>query len=53
MSNPNVPRGTQVDPSEDTIDEGQSLQQENLEASDAEGQGSAPLNVDPSEGAIE
>lgn len=49
MSNPNHPVGTEVDPSEGAIDEGaeQSLQ------NDAEGEASASLEVDPSEGPTE
>jgi hypothetical protein len=51
MSNPNHPVGTQVDPSEDTIDEG--AEQQSFQASEAEGEGSAVLEVDPSEGPAE
>ena len=51
MSNPNHPIGTQVDPSEGAIDEGS--EQQNLQAADAEGEESAMLEVDPSEGPME
>ena len=47
MSNPNHPAGAEVDPSEDSIDEGM----ENLRASDDEE--SARAEVDPSEGPTE
>jgi hypothetical protein len=51
MSNPNHPIGTQVDPSEGTIDEG--AEQQSFQAADAEAEGSAMLEVDPSEGPME
>jgi hypothetical protein len=51
MSNPNHPVGTQVDPSEGSIDEG--ADQQSGQAADDEGEASATLEVDPSEGAIE
>lgn len=50
MSNPNHPEGLEVDPSEGSIDEGM---QQRAQASDAEGQDSAMLEVDPSEGPTE
>jgi hypothetical protein len=50
MSNPDHPAGTQVDPSEGSIDEGA---QQSVRASDAEGEESAALEVDPSEGPTE
>ena len=50
MSNPNQPFGTQVDPSEDSIDERAQMQGfEAADAPDAEGEQSAMLEVDPSE----
>lgn len=51
MSNPNHPVGTQVDPSEGAIDEAD--EQQSFEAADDEGEESAPLEVDPSEGPTE
>lgn len=50
MSNPNFPGG-EVDPSEGAINEGD--EQQNFQASDAEGQQSAMTEVDPSEGPTE
>ena len=47
MSNPNHPAGTNVDPSEDSIDERAEMQ--GFEAADAEGEQSAMREVDPSE----
>ncbi len=51
MSNPNYPGGGEVDPSEGAIDEGE--EQQRAQAADAEGQDSAMLEVDPSEGPTE
>ncbi|HEX7317858.1 MAG TPA: hypothetical protein VF297_28400 [Pyrinomonadaceae bacterium] len=51
MSNPNHPGGGEVDPSEGAIDEG--AEQQSAQASDAEGEQSAMLEVDPSEGPTE
>ncbi len=50
MSNPNRPDGMEVDPSEDSVDEGM---QQRARAADAEGENSARLEVDPSEGPTE
>jgi len=50
MSNPKHPVGAEVDPSEDAIDEGV---QQRFQASEAEGEESAMLEVDPSEGPTE
>jgi hypothetical protein len=50
MSDPNDHTGTQVDPSEGAIDEGE---EQRLQASEAEGEESAALEVDPSEGPTE
>jgi hypothetical protein len=47
MSNPNNPSGAQVDPSEGSLDE--RAEQQRAQASDAEGQDAAGLEVDPSE----
>ena len=52
MSNPNHPMGTQVDPSEGAIEEGDE-QQQSFQAADPEGEQSAMLEVDPSEGPME
>lgn len=51
MSNPNHPFGAEVDPSEGSIDERD--EQQGIQAADAEGQQSAMLEVDPSEGPME
>ena len=51
MSNPNHPIGTQVDPSEGSIDEG--AEQQSFQRADAEGEESAMLEVDPSEEPME
>ena len=52
MSDPKHPIGTQVDPSEGAIEEGD--EQQSFQAADAEGeQQSAMLEVDPSEGPME
>ena len=50
MSDPKNPAGTQVDPSEGAIDEGA---EQRFRASEAEGEQSASLEVDPSEGPTE
>jgi hypothetical protein len=50
MSNPNHPLGAEVDPSESSIDEG--ADQQSFQAAD-EGENSARLEVDPSEGPTE
>ena len=51
MSNPEHPGGVgEVDPSEGAIDEGF---EQRVQASDAEGEQSARLEVDPSEGPTE
>ena len=51
MSNPEYPGGIgEVDPSEGAIDEGG---EQSLMAADAEGEQSAMLEVDPSEGPTE
>ena len=50
MSNPNQPDGMQVDPSEGAIDEGG---EQSAQASQPEGEESAMLEVDPSEGPTE
>jgi len=50
MSDPNNHAGTQVDPSEGAIDEGE---EQSFQASEAEGEESAVLEVDPSEGPTE
>ena len=46
MSNPDQPAGAQVDPSEGAIDEGE---EQRFQASEAEGEESAALEVDPAE----
>ncbi|MDT5268926.1 MAG: hypothetical protein QOH49_1112 [Acidobacteriota bacterium] len=52
MSNPNHPVGTQVDPSEGAINE--DSEQQSFQRADAdEGEESAMLEVDPSEGPME
>lgn len=51
MTDPKHHTGTEVDPSEGAIDEGG--EQQGIQASDAEGEGSAMLEVDPSEGPTE
>jgi hypothetical protein len=51
MSNPEDPAGTQVDPSEDALDEGAG--QPSLRAAHAEDEESSMLEVDPSEGPAE
>jgi hypothetical protein len=51
MSNPNHPIGAEVDPSEGAIEEGD--EQQSFQAADAEGEQSAMLEVDPSEGPME
>ena len=51
MSNPNHPIGGEVDPSEGSIEERD--EQQSLHAAEAEGEGSAKLQVDPSEGPTE
>ena len=50
MSNPNHPIGTQVDPSEGAIDEGD---EQSFQRADADEADSAMLEVDPSENTIE
>ncbi len=50
MSDPNNPVSAEVDPSEGAIDEGE---QQSGQASEAEGEESAALEVDPSEGPTE
>lgn len=50
MSDPNNPVGAEVDPSEGAIDEGE---QQSSQVSEAEGEESAALEVDPSEGPTE
>jgi len=50
MSNPEYPEGVEVDPSEGAIDEDM---QQRAQADDAEGEESAMLEVDPSEGPTE
>jgi hypothetical protein len=50
MSNPEQHAGTQVDPSEGAID---GVDEQSFEASEAEGQESSMLEVDPSEGPAE
>ncbi len=52
MSNPKDSASAEVDPSEGAIDEG-AEEQQNSQASEAEGQESATLEVDPSEGPTE
>ena len=47
MSNPEYPDGMNVDPSEGAIDEGG---EQGVQAAQAEGEESAMLEVDPSEG---
>jgi len=47
MSDPNNHAGAEVDPSEGAIEEGE---EPRLQASEAEGEESAALEVDPSEG---
>jgi hypothetical protein len=52
MSNPKHPIGTQVDPSEGSIDEG--AEQQSFQRADAaDGEESSMLEVDPSEGPME
>ena len=51
MSNPNHPIGTQVDPSEGAIDEGD--EQQSFQRADADDAESSMLEVDPSENTIE
>ena len=50
MSSPNQPVGAEVDPSEGAIDEGE---EQRFRASEAEGEESPTLEVDPSEGPTE
>ena len=50
MSNPNYPGGGEVDPSEGAIDEGM---EQRFQASEDEGEESAMVEVDPSEGPTE
>lgn len=50
MTDPNNHAGTQVDPSEGAIEEGE---ESGAQASEAEGEESAALEVDPSEGPTE
>ena len=50
MSNPNHPDGMEVDPSEGAIDE---AGEQRVQAADADGEESAMLEVDPSEGPTE
>jgi hypothetical protein len=52
MSDPNNQIGGEVDPSEGAINEGDD-QQQSYHADAAEGEGSAMLEVDPSEGPTE
>ena len=47
MSNPKHPAGAEVDPSEGAVEEGE---EQNFRASETEGEESAVLEVDPSEG---
>ena len=51
MSNPKHPVGGEVDPSEGAIDERD--EQQSVQASESEAEGSAVLEVDPSEGPAE
>ncbi|MBV8859808.1 MAG: hypothetical protein JOZ02_22940 [Acidobacteria bacterium] len=50
MSDPKHPADTQVDPSEGALD---GVDDQRIEASEAEGQESSMLEVDPSEGPAE
>jgi hypothetical protein len=51
MQDPNNPNNLEVDPSEGAIEEG--AEQSSIEAADAEGEPSAMMEVDPSEGPME